>query len=269
MKVTIYVRGRSAERQKIEQLLADARRGTSDTLLIHGEAGIGKTTLLELDAGRASDARVLRVEGIESEMEIAFGGLHQLLLPVLDLVDNLSDPQAASLRSVFGLSNDGVRDHLTVGLAVLTLLSEAASDSPLLCLIDDAQWLDQPSVDMLAFAARRLRAEGVVMLFAMRDGAVGAAVKGCLGSRSRVWTASRQPSCCPVCRPTLRTGSSRRPAGIRWRSSNRQPLSLRLSGPDAWDRKPCPKRQPGVRGWSGTVSWTGSASSPRNPGLSC
>lgn len=178
MKVTIYVRGRSAERQKIEQLLADARRGTSGTLLIHGEAGIGKTALLELDAGRASDARVLRVEDIESEMEIAFGGLHQLLLPVLDLVDNLSDPQAASLRSVFGLSNDGVRDHLTVGLAVLTLLSEAASDSPLLCLIDDAQWLDQPSVDMLAFAARRLRAEGVVKLFAMRDGAVGAAVKG-------------------------------------------------------------------------------------------
>ncbi|MER7754998.1 AAA family ATPase [Kitasatospora sp. NPDC097643] len=172
------MRGRNAERDRIEQLLADARQGASGALLLHGEAGIGKTALLDHAAERAQGARVLRVEGIESEMELAFGGLHQLFLPVLDLVDALPEPQAVAMRAVFGLSGDGVRDRFTVGLAVLTMLSEAAADGPLLCLVDDAQWLDQPSVDMLTFAARRLRAEGVVMLFAVRDGAPGAAVQG-------------------------------------------------------------------------------------------
>ncbi|WP_329500271.1 ATP-binding protein [Kitasatospora herbaricolor] len=172
------MRGRNAERERIERLLAEARQGTSGVLLVHGEAGIGKTALLDHAATRADGGRVLRVEGIESEMELAFGGLHQLFLPVLHLVDTLPPPQAEAMRAVFGLSGDGVRDRFTVGLAVLTLLSEAAADGPLLCLVDDAQWLDQPSVDMLTFAARRLRAEGVVMLFAVRDGAPGAAVKG-------------------------------------------------------------------------------------------
>ncbi|MFE3669643.1 ATP-binding protein [Streptomyces goshikiensis] len=172
------MRGRYAERERIERLLADARRGASGVLLVHGEAGIGKTALLDHAAEQAHGVRVLRVEGIESEMEMAFGGLHQLFLPVMELVDALPEPQAAALRSAFGLSGEGVRDRFSVGLAVLTLLSEAAADGPLLCLVDDAQWLDQPSVDMLAFAARRLRAEGVVMLFAVRDGAPGAAVKG-------------------------------------------------------------------------------------------
>ncbi|MET9612224.1 helix-turn-helix transcriptional regulator [Kitasatospora indigofera] len=172
------MRGRSAERERIERLLDAARQGTSGVLLVHGEAGIGKTALLDHAAARADGGRVLRVEGIESEMELAFGGLHQLFLPVLPLVDTLPPPQAEAMRAVFGLSADGVRDRFTVGLAVLTLLSEAAADGPLLCLVDDAQWLDQPSVDMLTFAARRLRAEGVVMLFAVRDGAPGAAVKG-------------------------------------------------------------------------------------------
>ncbi|MFH8640076.1 ATP-binding protein [Streptomyces goshikiensis] len=172
------MRGRYAERERIERLLAEARRGASGVLLMHGEAGIGKTALLDHAAQQAHGVRVLRVEGIESEMEMAFGGLHQLFLPVMDLVDTLPEPQAAALRSAFGLSGEGVRDRFSVGLAILTLLSEAAADGPLLCLVDDAQWLDQPSVDMLAFAARRLRAEGVVMLFAVRDGAPGAAVKG-------------------------------------------------------------------------------------------
>ncbi|WP_206670946.1 LuxR family transcriptional regulator [Streptomyces sp. CB01881] len=172
------MRGRNAERDRIERLLADARQGTSGVLLLHGEAGIGKTALLDYAAERADGVRVLRVEGIESEMELAYGGLHQLFLPVMELVDALPQPQAAAVRAVFGQSGDGVRDRFTVGLAVLTMLSEAAADGPLLCLVDDAQWLDQPSVDMLTFAARRLRAEGVVMLFAVRDGAPGAAVKG-------------------------------------------------------------------------------------------
>ncbi|KOV10797.1 hypothetical protein ADK60_37215 [Streptomyces sp. XY431] len=162
-------------------MLADGRRGNSGALLLHGEAGIGKSALLDWAAGQAGGARVLRVEGIESEMELAYGGLHQLFLPVLDLVDGLPPAQAAALRAVFGLTADEVRDSFTVGLAVLTMLSEAAADGPLLCLVDDAQWVDQPSVDMLTFAARRLRAEGVVMLFAVRDGAPGATVKGLPG----------------------------------------------------------------------------------------
>ncbi|GAB7188541.1 AAA family ATPase [Kitasatospora sp. Ki12] len=175
------MRGRDTERDRIGRLLADARQGTGGALLLHGEAGIGKTALLDWAAGQADGARVLSVEGIESETELAYGGLHQLFLPVLDLVDALPGPQAAALRAVFGLTADSVRDGFTVGLAVLTLLSEAAADGPLLCLVDDAQWVDQPSVDMLTFAARRLRAEGVVMLFAVRDGAPGATVKGIPG----------------------------------------------------------------------------------------
>ncbi|MFB8059031.1 LuxR C-terminal-related transcriptional regulator [Kitasatospora purpeofusca] len=175
------MRGRSTEQERIGRLLADGRRGNSGALLLHGEAGIGKSALLDWAAGQAGDARVLRVEGIESEMELAYGGLHQLFLPVLDLVDGLPPAQAAALRAVFGLTADEVRDSFTVGLAVLTMLSEAAADGPLLCLVDDAQWVDQPSVDMLTFAARRLRAEGVVMLFAVRDGAPGATVKGLPG----------------------------------------------------------------------------------------
>lgn len=154
------MRGRSAERERIERLLDAARQGTSGVLLVHGEAGIGKTALLDHAAARADGGRVLRVEGIESEMELAFGGLHQLFLPVLPLVDTLPPPQAEAMRAVFGLSADGVRDRFTVGLAVLTLLSEAAADGPLLCLVDDAQWLDQPSVDMLTFAARRPAGRG-------------------------------------------------------------------------------------------------------------
>ncbi|WP_406157575.1 AAA family ATPase [Streptomyces sp. NBC_01005] len=163
------VQGRANEQCRIRRMLADARRGESNCLLLHGEAGIGKTTLLDYAVAHAEGASVLRVEGIESEMELAFGGLHQLLLPVLDRLDLLPPPQAGALRAVFGLSEETVRDRLTIGLATLSLLSEAAAGQPLLCVVDDLQWLDRPSVDALVFAARRLRAEGVVMLFATRE----------------------------------------------------------------------------------------------------
>ncbi|MFF8846317.1 ATP-binding protein [Streptomyces sp. NPDC015127] len=172
------LQGRTAERERIDQMLAGARREASSALLIHGEAGIGKTALLDYAVERAGGMRVLRVEGIESEMELAFAGLHQLFLPVMDSLDALPGPQATAMRAAFGLTDDVVRDRFTVGLAVLTTLSEVAGDGPLLCLVDDAQWLDQPSVDALAFAARRLRAEGIVMIFAVRDGARGAVVNG-------------------------------------------------------------------------------------------
>ncbi|MEV1036322.1 AAA family ATPase [Streptomyces sp. NPDC050204] len=163
------VQGRAKEQCHIRRMLADARRGESNCLLLHGEAGIGKTTLLDYAVAHAEGVSVLRVEGIESEMELAFGGLHQLLLPVLDRLDLLPPPQAGALRAVFGLSDESVRDRLTIGLATLSLLSEAAAGQPLLCVVDDLQWLDRPSVDALVFAARRLRAEGVVMLLATRE----------------------------------------------------------------------------------------------------
>ncbi|NUP51207.1 MAG: AAA family ATPase, partial [Catenulispora sp.] len=171
--------GRVGELDRIDRMLAAARTGVSGALVIHGEAGIGKTALLEHAAAAAGSARVVRTVGIESEMELAFGGLHQLLRPVVDGLDRLPDPQAAALKAVFGLTGEAVRDRLTVNLAVLTLLSQAAgTDGPLLCLVDDAQWLDQTSLDVLTFTARRLDREGVVMLFAVRDGARGAQITG-------------------------------------------------------------------------------------------
>ncbi|MFF4803360.1 AAA family ATPase [Streptomyces sp. NPDC001351] len=167
------MQGRDEELRRIELLLAGALRGESGALLLHGEAGIGKTALLEHAAARGEGLRVLRVEGIESEMELGFSGLHQLFLPVLEVLDRLPAPQAQALRSVFGLVDAPVQDRLTVALAALSVLAEAAADTPLLCLVDDVHWLDRPSVDVLAFAARRLRAEGVAMLFAARGDAPG------------------------------------------------------------------------------------------------
>ncbi len=169
------LRGRREEVRRIERLLAAARAGESGALLIHGAAGIGKTALLDYAAEQAECARdaeairVLRVEGVESETELAFGGLHQLLLPVLDVLPKLPAPQAGALRAIFGLSDDTVHDRFTVGLAALSTLAEAACERPVLCLIDDVHWLDRPSADALAFVARRLHAEGVVMLFGLRD----------------------------------------------------------------------------------------------------
>ncbi|MEH1167096.1 LuxR C-terminal-related transcriptional regulator [Micromonospora sp. CPCC 205539] len=160
-----------AECDRIDRMLSDARAGTSSVLLIHGEAGIGKTALLEHAAAHAAGLRVLRIEGLESETELAFAGLHQLFLPILHLVDQLPGPQARALRAVFGLTDDTVRDRFIIGLAVLSMLAEAAGDGALLCLVDDAQWLDQASVDALTFAARRLQAEGIVLILAVRDAA--------------------------------------------------------------------------------------------------
>ncbi|MCO1597258.1 LuxR C-terminal-related transcriptional regulator [Micromonospora sp. RHAY321] len=172
------VQGRAAERDRVDRMLADARGGASSVLLIHGEAGIGKTALLDYATARASGMRVLRLVGLESETELAFAGLHQLFLPVMDRVDQLPSPQARALRAVFGLTDDTVHDRFVIGLAVLTMLSEAADGGTLLCLVDDAQWLDRASVDALTFAARRLQVEGVVLIFAARSTAGVAGVDG-------------------------------------------------------------------------------------------
>ncbi|MFF4415857.1 AAA family ATPase [Streptosporangium sp. NPDC001559] len=159
--------GRAAEQAVIDRLLSEARAGRSGALLVRGEPGIGKTALL--DHAATGDARVLRGTGIESEAELPFAGLHLLLRPVLDRLDALPEQQERAVRAAFGLAAVQAGDRLLVGLAVLSLLSELAEEGPLLVLVDDAQWLDQASTDALLFAARRLDAEGVVLILAARD----------------------------------------------------------------------------------------------------
>jgi DNA-binding CsgD family transcriptional regulator len=161
--------GRSAETAALDRLLEAAREGRSGVLVIRGEAGIGKSALLEHAVAQADGMTVLRGVGIESESELAFAALHQLLRPVLDRIDRLPDPQAAALRAAFALSAETVSDRFRVSLGVLGLLSEVAEERPLLCVLDDAQWLDQASADALVFAARRLDAEPLAVLFAARD----------------------------------------------------------------------------------------------------
>jgi DNA-binding CsgD family transcriptional regulator len=165
----MMLRGRRDECAVLDGLLEGARAGQSGVLILRGEAGIGKTALLEYVIGSASDMRVLRAIGVPSEMELAFAGLHQLCAPLLDRLDGLPGPQRDALATTFGLSAGTVPDRFFVGLAVLGLLSEAAEVRPLLCVIDDAQWLDGGSGHALAFVARRVLAERVVMLFAARE----------------------------------------------------------------------------------------------------
>ena len=145
------------------------RAGESATLVLRGEAGIGKTALLEYAAERAEGARVLRAVGVESEIELTLAALHQLCLPLLDGVESLPLPQREALGTAFGLSSGLPPARFLVGLAVLSLLSNAAEVQPLVCVVDDAQWLDHSSAQVLSFVARRLQAESVLVLFAERD----------------------------------------------------------------------------------------------------
>src|SRR5882724_6747474 len=171
--------GRRQQCRALDGLLADVRTGRSRVLVLRGEPGIGKTALLGYAAETAQDFQVARAEGIESEMELPFAALHQLCGRMLGLLDRLPSPQRDALRVAFGLRAGGAPDRFLVGLAVLGLLSEAAAGQPLLCLVDDAQWLDQASAQALAFAARRLDAESVALLFGTRDPAAAGGL-GCL-----------------------------------------------------------------------------------------
>jgi DNA-binding CsgD family transcriptional regulator len=163
------LRGRRAEQERVDALLAAARDGVSGALVVRGEPGIGKTALLEYAAQRAGGMRVLRGAGIESEAELPFAGLHLLLRPAADALEVLPGPQRQAIASAFGLGAAGGGDRFLVGAAVLSLLAHLAEGQPLLCLVDDAQWLDRPSAEALLFAARRLDREGVVVLFAVRE----------------------------------------------------------------------------------------------------
>jgi DNA-binding CsgD family transcriptional regulator len=163
------LRGRRPECAALERLLKAMHAGQSGVVVLHGEAGIGKTALLDYAADRAEGCRVVRAVGVESEMELPFAGLHQLCAPLLVGLERLPPPQRDALGTAFGLSSGTRPDRFLVGLALLSLLSEAADQEPLLCLIDDAQWLDQSSAQVLAFVARRLKAESIVLVFAERE----------------------------------------------------------------------------------------------------
>src|SRR5262252_3856286 len=163
------LRGRRTELAALDRLLTEARAGQSQVLVLRGEAGAGKTALLDYLQEQASGFRVARAVGVESEMELAFAGLHQLCTPMLSNLAGLPGPQRDALGTVFGLSTGEAPDRLLVGLATLGLLSAVAEELPLVCLVDDAQWLDQASAQALAFVARRLLAEPVALVFAVRE----------------------------------------------------------------------------------------------------
>ena len=161
--------GRQREREALGRLLEAARGGRGGVLVLHGDPGVGKTALLEHAVGAGPDFRVVRAGGVEGEMELAFAALQHLCAPILGLVERLPDPQREALSVAFGLSAGRPPDPFLVGLAVLGLVSEAAEERPLLCLVDDAQWLDGSSARALAFVARRLLADRIAFVFAARE----------------------------------------------------------------------------------------------------
>jgi DNA-binding CsgD family transcriptional regulator len=162
-------RGRRRECERLERLLDAVRSGESRTLVIRGERGVGKTVLIEYLRAHASGCRIVRAPGVESETELPFAALHQLCGPLLDRLDELPAPQREALSRAFGLSHGVAPDRFLVGLAVLNLLSESAREQPLICVIDDAQWLDQESEQALGFVARRLGAEALALVLVIRE----------------------------------------------------------------------------------------------------
>jgi DNA-binding CsgD family transcriptional regulator len=157
------------ERGALGELIADVRTGRSHVLVVRGEAGVGKTALLRHLPTVASGCRITWATGVESEMELAFAGLHALCAPLLGRLEALPDPQRDALSTAFGLRDGTAPERFLVGLAVLSLLADAAEEQPLVCIVDDAQWLDQVSAQTLAFVARRLLAEQVGFVFAVRE----------------------------------------------------------------------------------------------------
>jgi DNA-binding CsgD family transcriptional regulator len=163
------VRDRERERETLQELLETVREGRSRTLVVRGEPGVGKSALLEDVVEHTAGFRVAHAAGVESEMELAFATLHQLLAPMLDRLERLPGPQREALGTAFGLSAGGAPDRFLVGLAALSLLADAAEEQPLLCVIDDAQWCDHASAQALSFAARRLFADPIAMVFGTRE----------------------------------------------------------------------------------------------------
>jgi DNA-binding CsgD family transcriptional regulator/tetratricopeptide (TPR) repeat protein len=169
---------RNSEREHLDTLLADVRAGHSAALVLRGEAGVGKTALLRYAAQQAFGVRVAQIAGVEAEMELAFAGMHQLCAPMLDRLDALPAPQKEALRVALGVTTGNPPDRFLISLATLSLLSAVAEERPLLCLVDDAQWLDGASAQILTFVARRLLAESMAIVFAVREPAAARHFEG-------------------------------------------------------------------------------------------
>src|ERR1700722_15879367 len=161
--------GRSRERERLGRLLTGVRSGRSGVLVVRGEAGIGKTALLEQLIEQAAGCMVARAKGVQADMELPFAGLQQLFGSMLGPLERLPGPQRDAVEVAFGLRAGPAPNRFEVGLAMLGLLAEVAEREPLVCVVDDAQWLDQASARTLAFVARRLMAESVVLVFAVRE----------------------------------------------------------------------------------------------------
>ena len=198
--------GRDEELQQVRQLISSARTGRSGALVLRGDAGVGKTALLDTAATFADGMHVLRAYGMESESELPFAALHQLLRPLLPRVDDLPGPQAAALRAAFGLVPEQDGDRLRVALGALTLLSEVSDERPVLCLVDDAQWIDGPTADTLRFVTRRLAANHVAILLTARSDAPSAPelperrVRGLDATSAAALLAERYPDLVPAVR---------------------------------------------------------------------
>ena len=262
--------GRVDERLVLDRLLENVRDGHSAVVVIRGEAGVGKTALLHHCALQASGFRVARIAGVESEMELPFAGLHQLSAPMLDRLGALPEPQQAALRVALGLASGPASDRFLVALAALSLLSEVAAERPLLCLVDDVQWLDAGSRQVLGFVARRLVAESVAIVFVVREPSDEGDLDG-----SRSWHSEGSPRRTPArcSRPSSRagsiggsvTGSSRRRTAIRSRSCScrgRCPGRSCRACSATTGRRRC-------RGGSRRASCDISRSSPRRRGCCC
>jgi predicted ATPase len=161
--------GRERERAALDRLLEAATSGHGGVLVVRGEPGVGKTALLEYAIDAGQEFRFARTFGVESEMELPYAAAQQLCFPLLDLSEHLPEPQRDALGIAFGLRAGPTPNPFLVGLAILGLLSEAAEERPLLCVVDDAQWLDRASAQVLAFVARRLLAEKIALVFATRE----------------------------------------------------------------------------------------------------
>ena len=170
--------GRERECAALDELLAGLREGAARVWVVRGEAGIGKSVLLEYADAQASGVTVTRARGIEADMELPYASLHQLCAPFLAEIEELPEPQRDALHVAFGMAAGDPPDRFLVGLAVLSLLTRASETRPVLVVVDDAQWLDQVSLQTLEFVARRLLAEAVAMVFAVRDPEGQAALAG-------------------------------------------------------------------------------------------
>jgi len=169
---------RQNERETLDRFVSDVQAGRGQALVLRGEAGVGKTALLEFAAAGAAGCRIARAVGVESEMELPFAGLHALCVPLLGRLAHLPGPQRDALNTAFGLSAGPPPDRFLVALAVLSLLADVAEEEPLVCIVDDAQWLDRVSAQTLAFVGRRLLAERVGLLFGLREPVAENALEG-------------------------------------------------------------------------------------------